>query len=325
MRVFRAAALFSRGRAAGTGARRYRAWFVLPCLLLASGLALAQATPVEAGGSAIQRARGILDHALTARNPDTRKAAVQALGLIGPREPYMSRLMTMLGDRDVEVRVAAISSLVDLRDPGVLPAIRHAYDDPVPEVSFAAARALVSMGDRSGRDALIDVLRGSDDAASGYLTRNGRELKRMFYAPGSALPYLTSRTIGLAHVSGLGAGIASLEGLLADQNISGRATAALMLGTDRDPRVVPALLAALADHDPVVRASAVHALALRDDPGLERDLLPMLDDHKVEVQARAAAACLRLELLLAEAQARTVVPPPAAPATTTRARRPRVR
>ncbi len=239
----------------------------------------------------------ILDQALTARNPDTRKLAVQALGLIGPREPYLSRLMVMVNDRDVQVRMAAIASLLDLHDPAALPAIRHAYDDPVPEVSFAAARALQALGDPVGRQALIAVLGGGDDAASGYLAHNTRSMARMFYTPKSLVPYLTARAIGMAHVAGLGAGVASLQGLLADQNLSARASAALLLGQDKDPRVLPALRAALRDKGADVRAAAVHALALRDDPALQPDLLALLDDRDGAVRIRAAAACLRLELI----------------------------
>ncbi|HTA66431.1 MAG TPA: HEAT repeat domain-containing protein, partial [Xanthomonadaceae bacterium] len=274
------------------------------CLLPWPGLVLAQASPPAGGNATVERARALLDQALIARNPDTRKAAVEALGLIGPREPYMSRLMVMLDDKDVDVRVAAIASLVDLHDRDALPAIRRAYDDPIPEVSFAAAKALLAMDDPTGRDAMVDVLGGGDDTASGYMATNGRMVARMFYAPRTAIPFLVARTIGIAHVAGLGAGVASLEGLLTDQNISGRATAALLLGADKDPRVVPALRKALHDKDTTVRAAAVHALTLRDDVALEQDLLPLLDDRKDEVRTRAAAGCLRLELIASDAQAR---------------------
>ncbi|HEY2347346.1 MAG TPA: HEAT repeat domain-containing protein [Xanthomonadaceae bacterium] len=284
---------------------------LLACLLLCPGFAPAQPAPTSE--TTIGRARTILDQALTARDPDTRKTAVEALGLIGPREPYMTRLMTMLGDKDVPVRVAAISSLLDLHDRNTLPAIRRAYDDPIPEVSFAAAKALLAMGDPVGRDALMDALTGGDDTASDYTSSSGREVARMFYAPKTAIPWVMARTIGLAHVAGLGAGVASLEGLLSDQNISGRASAALLLGADKDPRVVAALRAALHDKDTTVRAAAVHAITLRDDPALEQDLVPLLDDRKDEVRTRAAAGCLRLELIAAEAKAKAVAPvaPPA--------------
>ena len=284
-------------------------------------------TPVVAQPSAqstIERSRAILDTALTARNPDSRKAGVESLGLIGPREPYKTRLMVMLQDQDVEVRVATISSLVDLHDKDTVAAIRRAYDDTVPEVSFAAAKALLALGNDTGREALTDVVMGDDNTASGYVATSGRAVVRVFYAPKSAIPYLMARTIGFAHVAGLGAGVASLEGLLNDPNVSGRASAVLLLGQDKDPKVLPALRHALHDKDVTVRAAAVHAIALRDDTALEPDLLPMLGDKKIEVSARAAAGCLRLELIASESLAATQKPVPAvAPDTRTRSARTR--
>ncbi|MBS0461631.1 MAG: HEAT repeat domain-containing protein [Proteobacteria bacterium] len=280
-------------------------------ILLVVGVA--HATPAHASAARVDpatnaivaKSRAILDQALTARNPDIRKAAVRALGLIGPHEPYESRLMVMLRDPDVQVREAAIASLIDLRDPATLPALRRAYDDPVPEVSFAAAKALHALGDATGRDALIGVLQGGDDAASGYVSRNARTIARFYYTPKATIPFLVARAIGMAHVAGLGAGIAAMEGILSDQNVPGRASAALLLEGDRDPRVLPALKSALGDKNPQVRMAAVHALALRDDPALEADLIPLLDDKKGGkggVDVLAAAACLRMELIAAGIQ-----------------------
>ena len=56
--------------------------------------------PAGASSPAIEdRARGVLNEALKDKNPDTRMQAVQALGLTGPREPYLSLLESMLDDR----------------------------------------------------------------------------------------------------------------------------------------------------------------------------------------------------------------------------------
>ena len=63
-----------------------------------------------------ERARVLLDHSLKDKNPDTRAHAVQALGLVSPSEPYLSQLEAMLQDKDVPVRLAAITSLVDLKN-----------------------------------------------------------------------------------------------------------------------------------------------------------------------------------------------------------------
>lgn len=273
-------------------------------LQIALCLAIVHAASARASADAaqpvvttVERARNILDQGLTARNPDTRKEAVRSLGLIGPHEPYLGRLLVMLKDKDVEVRVAAIASLQDLQDKDTLSALRIALKDPVLEVGFAAVKALWAMNDPVGRDAMLAVLDGERKASSGYFTKEGRSALRMFYTPKAALPYLMGRGIGFAHVAGLGLGVASLEGLLSDPNISGRATAALLLSTDHDPNVLLALRQALADKDESVRAAVVYVMALRNDTALEAELVPFLDDKAEAVQLRAAAGCLRLELL----------------------------
>ena len=48
----------------------------------------------------------------------------------------------MLDDKDVEVRLAAITSLVDLKNKSTAETLKKALDSDVPEVSFAAAKAL---------------------------------------------------------------------------------------------------------------------------------------------------------------------------------------
>src|ERR1035437_4888545 len=79
--------------------------------------------------------------------------------------------------------------------------------------------------------------------------------------------------------------------------MSGRAATALLLASDKDPRVQAALIDALQDKKGSVRAAACHSLALRNDRKLETYLIPMLNDKKPAVRMRAAAGCLRLESL----------------------------
>ena len=72
-------------------------------------IAFCQSTP-----SADEQSRGILDKALKESNPDTRKQAVIALSLAGTSEAFLTQVESMLDDKDVEVRLAAVASLVDL-------------------------------------------------------------------------------------------------------------------------------------------------------------------------------------------------------------------
>jgi len=241
------------------------------------------------------RARDFLADSLKDKNPDTRKQAVEALGLVSVREPYLSQLATMLNDKDVEVRLAAITSLVDLKNKRTVPALRTALDSDVPEVSFAAAKALWTLKDPKGREALISVLYGDEKTSSGFITKQKRQALRMIHTPKTMFLFAIEKGASFAPVPGLGAGVSSLQGILSDPSVSGRAATALMLSTDKDPAVLGALKDALGDKDWSVRAAAVHAIALRNDPGLEPDLAPMLDDKKEAVRVRAAAGYLRLE------------------------------
>ena len=241
------------------------------------------------------RARGLIEDSLKDKNPDTRKHAVQALGLVSPREPYLSELEAMLDDKDVEVRLATITSLMDLKNERTVAVLRKALNSDVPEVSFAAAKALWTLNDPVGHDAMLAVLGGETKTSSGFITRQKRDALRMLHTPKTLFLFALQQGANFSPVPGLGAGVSSLQGILSDQNASGRAAAALLLGADADPQVLVALQDALADKDWVVRAAAVHAIALRNNPALEKDLLPLFDDKKEAVRARAAAGYLRLE------------------------------
>ena len=262
-------------------------------------IAFAQNPPLasrDATSAAVQdRSRSLLEDALKDGNPDTRTQAVQALGLVGPREPYISESEAMLDDKDVAVRLATVASLVDLRNPRTPAALKKALADDVPEVSFSAAKALWNLNEPEGKDALLSVLAGETKTSSGYITKQKRDTFRLIHTPKTMFLFALKEGMGFAPVPGLGAGAASLQGILADPSVSGRATTALLLSNDRDPQVLDALRDALGDKDGSVRAAAVHAIALRDDPGVMNDLVPLLDDKKEAVRVRAAAALLRLE------------------------------
>lgn len=263
-------------------------------LLTISAAAAQEAAPVLPPEPLAQQ---ILQESLADKNPDTRRHAVQALGLIGPREPYASQLRGMLDDKDVEVRVATVATLVDIRDRDTVPALLKALDDDVPEVSFAAAKALWTLNEPAGRDALVSVLIGDTRVSSGYFTSKKREALRMFQTPRTMFMFVLKQGVGMASVPGLGAGVSSLEGVISANGTSGRATTALLLANDNDPMVVAALLDALRDEDWPVRAAAAHAVALRNDPAQAKELLPLLEDKHVAVRVRAAAAYLRLGMI----------------------------
>ena len=100
----------------------------------------------------------------------------------------------------------------------------------------------------------------------------------MLHTPRVLFLYAFRQGIGFVPLPGFGQGVSSMQALLTDPGVSGRATAALLLGKDKGPATRDALQDVLLEKDWSVRAAAVHALALRDDPALRKDLEPLLDD-----------------------------------------------
>ena len=255
------------------------------------------------------KAQGILQELLTSKNPDTRKQAAAALSLAASREPYLSLLIGMLQDKDVEVRLAAVSGLSEIRNRDVTAALRKMLDDEVPEVSFAAAKALWVLRDAAGKRALMAVLEGENKSSSSFLSKQKRDALRMMHTPRTALLFAARQGAAFAPIPGLGSGIASMQAILIDPAVSGRAAAALLLGQQNDPATMIALKEALKEKDSSLRAAAVHCLALKNNPAFKKEIAPLLDDEKEAVRVRAAAAYLRLSSMQA---ARSKLAAPAA-------------
>jgi HEAT repeat protein len=242
-----------------------------------------------------QQSQDILDKALNDKNPDTRKQAAIALSLVGSIEPFLAKLEALLDDKDVEVRLSAIASLSEIKNKRIVPALHKALNDDVPEVSFAAARSLWALKDPDGKKALLSILSGESKASSGFFAKQKRDALRMMHTPKPMFMFALRTGAGLAPVPGLGAGVSSMQALLSDPTVSGRATAALLLEMDNDPETLAALKESLQAKDWSVRAAAVHALVMRDEPQFQTDVIPLLDDKTEAVRMRAAAGYLRLE------------------------------
>jgi len=249
---------------------------------------------LAAAATEAQKANQLLEHALEAHNPDTRKMAVVALSLAANEDPLQQRLAGMLDDKDVQVRLAVVASLSEIKNKSATAALEKALRDDVPEVSFAAAKALYARQSPDGKAELLAVLEGESKTASGFLTKQRREALRMMHTPRTTFLYAMRQGMGFVPVPGLGEGIASMQGLLSDPGVSGRASAALLLGKEKDAATIAALEDALYDKDWHVRAAAVHSLALENDPARKKDLEPLMDDDKEDVRLRAAAGWLRL-------------------------------
>jgi HEAT repeat protein len=275
---------------------QYQKWIFGALILADLGFHAAAATDAQC--------TELLQRALASGNPDTRKEAVVALSLASSAGPLFDQLEHMLDDKDVEVRQAVVASLAEVKTKNAAAALHKAMEDPVPEVSFAAAKVLWAQHDPAARTALLAVLSGETKASSSFLSKQKRDALRMMHTPRTTFLFALRQGVGFAPVPGLGEGIASMQGILTDPGTSGRATAALLLGADKDSATEDALKDALHDSNASVRAAAVHSLSLRNDPSLKKTIEPMLADDKDKVRLRAAAGYLRLSAIEARAAAR---------------------
>ena len=165
---------------------------------LIAAAALCQVAP-----KAEDQANQILQEALHSRNPETRKQATAALSLAGTREPFISQLEAMLADKDVEVRLAAIASLSEVKTKRAIAALRESLGNDVPEVGFAAAKALWGLNDPAGKEALLAVLGGESKISSNYFTKQRRDAFRMITTPKAMFMFALKQGIGFAPVPGL--------------------------------------------------------------------------------------------------------------------------
>ena len=107
-------------------------------------LIVSAATALVTRGSAATDAKctELLQHAMDARNPDTRKQAVIALSLASSQGALFDHLEQMLQDKDVEVREAVVASLAEVKSKSATSALHKAMEDEVPEV-FTSQTATV--------------------------------------------------------------------------------------------------------------------------------------------------------------------------------------
>jgi len=241
--------------------------------------------------------RDMLQKALESKNPDTRKSGVVALSLAANDNPLLNQLAGMLDDKDVQVRIAVVTGLTEIKTKAATAALEKALHDDVPEVSFAAAKGLYSRGSPDGKAALLSVLAKETKTSSGFFTSHMRDAMRMMHTPTATFLYAVRQGLGFVPLPGFGEGVSSMQALLSDPGVSGRASAALLLGKDRDQATIDGLKDALFDKDWHVRAAAVHSIALQNNPALKPDLATVTLDDKEEVRLRAAAGWLRLNAI----------------------------
>ncbi|HEX3703048.1 MAG TPA: HEAT repeat domain-containing protein [Vicinamibacterales bacterium] len=183
---------------------------------------------------------------LRENDPDTRRAAVVALGRIGDRRAVPALLALLDGDLDLQVAIAG--ALAHIGDPQAFRPLLALLGAEHVAVRHAAIGALNSIGHPDMAAEIEPRLESPE--------RNVRE-----------------SAVKIAGYFGFGECADGLYRRCRDEDETVRATALEYVGYLDDPRVMPLLLDALAHDTPRCRCAAVQALAYVDQPGATAALL----------------------------------------------------
>jgi HEAT repeat protein len=265
---------------------------LLALALLASGTALPAVAPNDSDD--VLTASNIISVGLASKDPSLRVEAIAATGMVAKSEPVRKQIEGFLSDKDVNVRVAATETLADLGLRQSIPALEKALDDPVPEVQFAAAKALYKLKDPKGKEALEDVLHRAINTKSSLIQRQKRQFLAHFYSFHNATIFLLDTGGGFVPVPGAGMGLGEAARLMNDSSLTARATVILILGRDQGSDIDHLLQTSLQDKDWSVRASAALIIALTARKELRKYLVPLFSDKDQKVRFRAAGAYLHL-------------------------------
>jgi HEAT repeat protein len=113
-------------------------------------------------------AEPLLDRLAAGLTPDLAAEALRTLERL--REPRALQLLTLYaGNRNVEVRKAAVGALSALADERVVGTLLERLGDSAPEVRQAAAEALAARGEKRARARLLRLVEKNDAGAAGPL------------------------------------------------------------------------------------------------------------------------------------------------------------
>jgi HEAT repeat protein len=241
----------------------------------------------------VQWARRILAESADEKDPEARRDTAVAFSLGTSQDSSTSTLKSLMADKDYAARESAVTSFGELGDPKFIPVIKPALEDDVPEVMFAAARALFQLGDPSGQETLLAVFEGETKAESSFLRGKFRDMARRLKTPKSALLFAAEQGVGLVPVFGAGAGYSALSELLSDSSFSPRAASLLMLSSRRSEEIDKLIQGAFTDEDWSVRATAIQIAAKWNLQGWSSRLIPLFQDGNRKVRLRAAALYIR--------------------------------
>lgn len=240
-------------------------------------------------------------------------SAAEALVAIG--NSAVPLLLPALSDKRLQVRLAAVYILGQLKAAAAVPALLEMLNDAVNKVRTLVARALGNIGDPRAVKPLISLLERSvraDPNTFTYAMALGRLGQPALPALLGALQHMevaireaAAWALSLIPTS---ESIPSLVQALEDPSPLVRRGAAYTLGRIGDERAVAALIRTLSDEDTATRIQAIRALGRLGDRRATPALLQLLHGPKACLQEPGTffdePPCLRPEAALALGQLR---------------------
>ena len=203
----------------------------------------------------------ILLSSLSHRDTELRLEAVRLSKHLSAEE-VAEPLKGLLRDQNIEIVVAALVAIGDLRIDSALPAVTGLLGRHEQQVKQEVARCLTRIGGTKGAAAIRELL----------------DTPRLPQSSES-----TIRDLGVT-------AIPSLMSALMDGRRWVRQNAAVLLGLAADKRAVPSLMVALNDNEAGVRVAAVESLGRLGGKDAVAGLLAALEDADERVRIQAAQA-----------------------------------
>jgi HEAT repeat protein len=237
-----------------------------------------------------------------------RQEALAALGTLGTRERAVHLVVAALDDKDPSVRELAARNLGQMHAKSAIPKLREALNDDSAGVSFAAAKSLWDMGDRSGRGVFMEILSGEKSNSTGMMKDQLESAKKRLQDPRS-LAMIGAKEAASSLFGPAGWGITIVEEVTKDRSASARAMSAALLGHDAGKDAVRELDEAIWDKNWIVRVAAAQALGECRQRDQIQHLRGLLWDAKPAVRYMAAASIIRLSSSRSAAGFRSTKPP----------------
>lgn len=253
-------------------------------------MAWAQPAPMP-----IDSAWDLMKKGLRDNNPERRRMTAAALSGAG-LDPQVLQLLydAMANDKDPMVRQAAAASLGELKATAAIPKLKTAMDKD-PAVSFAAARALWLMGDKSGKDIIWEVASSEQKKSTSMIGDAKLEASRKFHDP-NGLEKMGAEQVASALLGPFSIGLTLVNELRKDAGAQARLLAITMLTQQCDADSDSAIeIAFQNDKNEIVRAGAAKALGICGDRNLMQQLSDAVISEKFTVQLASAATLIRLK------------------------------